>query len=133
MLRPEDLERLREAGNYRYIVVHERGFYLLRSGEGATLYRGVVRRLEQVLGIQATETVEQEAFDWPGKARSFPAGLAWVPWGSQEVQLPAEEMPSRYLMAVFDLAQLKVTVEEAAPAPAEAEPGSDTQGEAPPP
>ncbi len=102
-LRPDALGRLREAGNYRYIVVHERGFYLLRSGEGATLYRSVVKELERVLGIEATEHLEQRAFDWPGKERSFPAGPAWVPWGSQEVQLPTEEMPDRYVMAVFDL------------------------------
>lgn len=114
-LRPEDLQRVLDAGDYRYIVVHERGFFLLRSGEGATLYRDVVRRLEQVLGLEATEVVEQEAFSWPGKERSFPAGPAWVPWASQEVQLPAEEMPDRYLMAVFDLADWQPRPGDGAP------------------
>ena len=49
--------------------------------------------------------VEQEAFEWPGKTRHFAVGPAWIPWASQEVQKPVEDMPRRYEMAVFDLYQ----------------------------
>jgi len=104
-LRPEDLARVVEAGKYRYIVVHERGFFLVRPHAGSAIYRDVVHRLAVVLGMQPTEHTEQQAFDWPGKTRSFPSGPAWVPWASQEVQLPSQEMPDRYLMSVFDLSE----------------------------
>ena len=102
-LRLPDLEKLLQAGDYRWIILHERGFYLVRPGEGAEVYRSVVDRLSAVLGIAPTEMVEQQAFDWPGKARSFPAGPAWLPWASQEVQLPIPQLPRRYFMSVFDL------------------------------
>ncbi len=96
-------QAVRESGDYRYIVIHERGYYLLDPKQGATLYRHVVRELTERFGVAPLETVEQEAFEWPGKARSFPVGPAWIPWASREVQLPTQEMPRRYFMAVFDL------------------------------
>ena len=50
---------------------------------------------------------EQEAFDWPGRDSQFPVGPAWIPWASQEVQKPVQDMPKKYVMAVFDLHQWK--------------------------
>ena len=47
--------------------------------------------------------VEQEAFEWPGKTEQFPVGPAWIPWASQEVQKPVQDMPRQYEMAIFDL------------------------------
>ena len=60
--------------------------------------------LSERLGITPEESTEIETFEWPGKRRHFPVGPAWVPWASQEVQLPTPSMPTRYSMAVFDLA-----------------------------
>jgi hypothetical protein len=62
-----------------------------------------VRVLTEKLELEPTETLELEAFDWPGRERQFPEGPAWIPWASREVQLPTPEMPRRYFMAVFDL------------------------------
>ncbi len=106
-LAPEDLRALMEAADYRWLVVHERGYYLIDPREGGVLYRHVVRALAERLGIEPARHVDQEARDWPGRRRSFPVNGAWVPWASQEVQLPAEEMPDRFGMAVFDLAALR--------------------------
>ena len=96
-----ELAEVLEAGNYRYVVVHERGYYLTNPKEGGPRYRQAVRLLTERLGVVPDEQVEQEAFDWPGK--DVPAGPAWVPWASQEVPLPTQDMPSRYFMSVFDL------------------------------
>jgi hypothetical protein len=101
---PDDaLAKVVETGDYRYLVVHERGYFLLEPQEGPALYRHVVRLLTDKLGVEPTETLELEAFDWPGRERQFPEGPAWIPWASREVQLPTQEMPRRYFMAVFDL------------------------------
>ncbi len=99
----EALAEVIERGDYRYLVVHERGYFLLEPQNGPALYRHVVRVLTDKLGVEPTETLELEAFDWPGRERQFPEGPAWIPWASREVQLPTREMPRRYFMAVFDL------------------------------
>ena len=103
---PDDaLTKVIDTGDYRYLVIHERGYFLLEPQNGPALYRHVVRVLTDKLGIEPTETVELEAFDWPGRERQFPQGPAWIPWASREVQLPTQEMPRRYFMAVFDLSE----------------------------
>jgi len=99
-----DFGSLMESGDYRYLIVHERGYYLFDPQQGGILYRDAVRKLGETLGMEPTEEVEIAAFDWPGKRRHFPSGPALVPWASQEVSLPTPDMPSRYFMAVFDLA-----------------------------
>jgi hypothetical protein len=104
-LHDEDLDKLMASGDYRYLIVHERGYLLTRTEEGSARYRHTVRLLSERLGLTPEELVEQQAFDWPGKDRHFPQGPAWIPWASQEVSLPAESMPDRYFMAVFDLKQ----------------------------
>lgn len=100
-----DLDQLLQAGDYRYIVIHERGFFLSDPQQGSILYRDAVRKLEERLGVAPLEQVEVAAFDWPGKQRHFASGPAFVPWASQEVSLPTPDMPSRYFMAVFDLSE----------------------------
>ncbi|CAN0449496.1 unnamed protein product, partial [Ectocarpus fasciculatus] len=100
-----DLDQLLEAGDYRYVIVHERGFFLSDAQQGSALYRDAVRKLEQRFGVAPLEQVEVAAFDWPGKQRHFASGPAFVPWASQEVSLPTPDMPSRYFMAVFDLSE----------------------------
>jgi hypothetical protein len=100
-----DFDRLLSSGDYRWLVVHERGYYLVDPSQGNILYRDVVRRISERLGIQPEQHTEQAAFEWPGKRRHFPVGPAWIPWASQEVSLPTPDLPSRYFMAVFDLAE----------------------------
>jgi len=92
------------AGNYRYLVVHERGYYLVDALQGAALYQDVVRKLTRRLGIEPDQVIEHEWFDYPGNPYDVPDGPVYIPWSSHEVQLPDLERPSRYYMAVFDLA-----------------------------
>ena len=101
----EALAKVIDTGDFRYLVVHERGYFLLDPQNGPALYRHVVRVLTDKLRLKPVETVELEAFNWPGRATQFPEGPAWIPWASREVQLPTQEMPRRYFMAVFDLDQ----------------------------
>ena len=103
----EGFSFLRESGDYRWLIIHERGYFLTDPNQGDVLYRDVVRKLEERLGITSKEIVEQQAFDWPGKRRHFPVGPAWIPWASQEVQKPIQDMPDRYFMAIFDLYEWK--------------------------
>ena len=108
----DDLLNLMEMGTYRWLVVHERGYYLVDPNEGDIAYRDVLRRLEEKLGIEAKQLIEQKAFDWPAKRRHFPVGPAWIPWASQEVQKPIQDMPDRYFMAIFDLYEWKNKLEK---------------------
>ena len=101
----KDLQILMEYGDYRWLIVHQRGYYLTDPNQGDVLYRDVVRNLTDVLGLEPDKVIEQEAFEWPGKTEQFPVGPAWIPWASQEVQKPVQDMPRRYEMAIFDLSQ----------------------------
>jgi hypothetical protein len=120
------LQKTLAQGDYRWLLVHERGYFLVRSQEGAALYRDAVRRLTQRLGIEPVEIVEQEAFTWPGRDLQFPKGPAWIPWASQEVQLPVPEVPRRYFMSIYDLSTWKPKTEAAATEAASSTPSSET-------
>ena len=98
------LKTLMDYGDYRWLIVHQRGYFLLDPNQGDVLYRDVVRRLEERLEVPPERIIEQEAFEWPGKREQYPVGPAWIPWASQEVQKRVEDMPQRYEMAIFDLA-----------------------------
>jgi len=90
-------------GDYRYLIVHERGYYLQDPFQGGQLYADVVRRLEKRLGIEADQVVEHAWFDYPGNEYKVPDGPVYLPWTSQQVNLPDRERPSRYFMAIFDV------------------------------
>ena len=108
---PEALELLMDYGDYRWLIIHQRGYYLTDPNQGDVLYRDVVRNLTEVLAITPKKIIEQAAFEWPGKTEQFPVGPAWIPWASQEVQKPVQDMPIQYEMAIFDLAQWVPTLE----------------------
>ena len=99
----EALTLLMEYNQYRWLIIHQRGYYLSDPNQGDILYRDVVRNFEETLGVTATKMIEQKAFEWPGKTEQFPVGPAWIPWASQEVQKPVQDMPRQYEMAIFDL------------------------------
>jgi hypothetical protein len=90
-------------GNYQYIVIHERGYYLQDPFQGGQLYADVVRRMEKRLGLEATQVVEHTWFDYPGNEYKVPDGPVYLPWTSQQVNLPDRERPSRYFMAIFEV------------------------------
>jgi hypothetical protein len=128
----EDLSRIVVAGNYRYLIVHERGYYLVDPGKGSLLYNDIVRRLGTTLGVEPVELVEMAWFDYPGNEYKVPDGPVYVPWSSQEVNLPDRDRPNRYFMAVFDLGPIHESwegpsAEELIPA-TPAQPGGDGGG-----
>lgn len=134
-LDPAQLAALAEGGNYRWLVVHERGYYLVDPRSGPVFYRDVVRRLEQKLGLAPQELVELAWFDYPGNEYKVPDGPVYVPWSSHEVSLPDQEMPNRYFMAVFDLGPLRARHADQLPAeedPAAGEGAGPVHSEAPP-
>jgi hypothetical protein len=105
-LSPDALARLCLTNGYRYIVVHERGYYLVDPLRGNILYDRAVSMLRTHLGLEAEEHTEMAWFDYPGNEYKVPDGPVYVPWSSQEVSLPDREMPNRYFMATFDLQPL---------------------------
>ena len=72
------LRLLMDYGSYRWMIVHQRGYYLLDPSNGDVLYRDVVRKLQETLGIEPERLIEQEAYDWPGKSKNFSVGPAWI-------------------------------------------------------
>lgn len=101
-----ELQKLAVVGNYRHLVVHERGYYLVDPYSGALNFRETVQELEDLLGQDAQEMVEIQWMDYPGNRYTVPDGPVYVPWSSQEVSLSDKQMPNRYFMAVFDLGPL---------------------------
>jgi len=102
-------------GKYRYLLVHERGYYLVDPQRGAVMYEDAVRRLSSALEIEPQQVLEHAWADYPGNEYDVPDGPVYVPWSAEEIRLPDREMPSRLYMAIFDL----TSVLEAAPLPNE--------------
>ncbi len=116
---PMDLKALVMAGSYRYLVVHERGYYLVDAYNGPILYRDAVRRIEGGLGIEPDEVVEHKWADYPGNQYKVPGGPVYVPWTAEEIHLPDRQMPRKLYMAVFDLSELLDDDGETPPDPAD--------------
>ena len=100
-----DFGRLVVAGNYRHLVLHERGFYLVNAQRGALLYNDALRRMSLALGVLPVEVIELQFLDYPGNPYDKAGGgrPVRVPWSSYEVEMPDRQMPDRFFMAVFDL------------------------------
>lgn len=118
------LLKLMDDADYRWLIVHERGFYLQEPTTGDVAYRHAVRLVSERLGLAPRELTEHEAYDWPGKEASFAEGPAWIPWSSREVHLPVERMPGSYFMSVFDLQEWR-DQRGAAPEAADVAPSDD--------
>lgn len=110
---PVQLGILASAGSFRYLIVHERGFYLIHPYHGPVLYRDAVQRLQAALGITPVEMVEHTWVDYPGNQYTVPDGPVYIPWSAEEVALPDQEMPRRLYMSVFDLSSLWALAEQA--------------------
>ncbi len=101
-----ELAQLARAGSFRYMIVHERGYYLANPYHGPVLYRDAVQRLAAGLGLKPDEVVEHAWVDYPGNQYNVPGGPVYIPWTAEEVALPYQEMPRRYYMSIFDLSSL---------------------------
>jgi hypothetical protein len=117
---PRSLGILAFAGSFRYLIVHERGYYLIHPYQGPVLYRDAVERISAGLGIRPTEEVEHAWVDYPGNQYTVPDGPVYIPWSAEEIALPDQEMPRRLYMSIFDLSPLWTLAEEAGRQEAEA-------------
>jgi hypothetical protein len=102
----QDLRTVVQAGDYRHLVVHERGYFLVDPYNGPVLYRDAVRRIAGGLSLEPTEVVEHQWVDYPGNQYKVPGGPVYVPWSAEEINLPDRQMPRKLYMAVFDLGPL---------------------------
>lgn len=109
---PRAIGMLAVAGSFRYLVVHERGYFLIHPYHGPVLYRDAVQRLAAGLGIQPVEVIEHAWVDYPGNQYNVPDGPVYIPWSAEEVALPDQEMPRRLYMSIFDLSPLWVIAGE---------------------
>ena len=123
-------------GKYRYLVVHERGYFLVNPQRGPVMYEDAVRRLSAALEIEPRQVLEHAWTDYPGNEYHVPDGPVYVPWSAEEIRLPDREMPKRLYMAIFDLSGILT----ASPLPDESDLGQTrsvapvhSQGVQPPP
>lgn len=91
------------SGNYRRLIVHERGYYLVDPKRGGTLYESAVRRIGEALGQPVEHHVEMAKGDPANPEFGVPLAGDLVPWTSQPANLPPEQAPAAFRMAVFDL------------------------------
>ncbi len=116
-LNPEAVAAWAKAGNYKRVIVHERGYFLVDPTRGTTLYLAAVRRLAETLGIPAAESVELAKGDPANPQFGVPIVGDLVPWTSQPADLPPERSPARYRMAVIELPQPAEAVLDSAAGP----------------
>jgi len=102
----QEMRTVVQAGDYRHMVVHERGYFLVDPYNGPVLYRDAVRRLAAGLGLEPDEVVEHQWVDYPGNQYKVPGGPVYVPWSAEEINLPDRQMPRKLYMAIFDLGPL---------------------------
>ena len=92
-----------KSGNYRRVIVHERGYYLVDPARGERLYEAAVMRLGEALGAQPLEMTELRKGDPTQPEFGVPIVGDLVPWTSQPADLPPERAPAEYRMAVFEI------------------------------
>lgn len=102
-LSSSDMPKWARSGNYRRVIVHERGYYLVDPKRGSTLYLAAARRLAEALGQPVEHIVEIRKGDPARPEFGVPIAGDLVPWTSQPADLPPETAPAEYRMVVFDL------------------------------
>ena len=119
-LTPEALQKWAKNGQYRRVIVHERGYYLVDPRRGSALYRAAVNRIAEALGVPANEIVEVERGDDANPVPGIPTSGDLLTWTSQPVDLPASSAPAKIHMAVIDLPVASTTDATRATTPAAA-------------
>jgi hypothetical protein len=102
---PADLLRLMDKGEYRWLIVHERGYYLVDPHEGGVLYRDAVRRVGERLGLTPLERYEHGLGVQEDTHLLRDVAPAWIPMAGKDVSVPLDQVPRRMMMAIFDLDQ----------------------------
>jgi len=118
---PVEIARLALDSGYRYLIVHERGYFLVDPYSGPVQYRDAVRRIGAALTLTPEESIEHRWVDYPGNQYNVPGGPVYVPWTAEEILLLDRQMPRKLYMSVFDLLPLLAAVGEAAEGAEEAE------------
>jgi len=121
----EDLDRLLDKGEYRWLIVHERGYYLMDAYEGGVLYRDVVRQVGERLRLTPLEKYEHGLGVREDTHLLRDVAPAWIPMAGKSASVPLDQVPRRMMMAIFDLSEWSVdqaaedtpsaTIEEGSP------------------
>jgi len=98
-----DLKRLMDEGGYRWLNVHERGYFLVDPHEGEVLYRDAVRRLGERLDLTPVEIYEHGLGIRADTHLERDVAPAWIPMAGKDVSVPLDQVARRQMMAIFDL------------------------------
>ena len=80
-------------GSYRWLNVHERGYYLLDPHEGGVLYRDAIRRIGERLGLVPTELYEHGLGIAEDTHLTRDVAPAWIPMAGKDVSVPLDQIP----------------------------------------
>lgn len=98
-----DLAFLMDRGPYRWLIVHERGYYLVDPHEGGVLYRDAIRRVGERLNLSPVEVYEHGLNVAEDAHLTREVAPAWIPMAGKDVSVPLDQIPRRMMMAIFDL------------------------------
>jgi hypothetical protein len=99
-----ELATLMAGGDYRWLIVHERGYYLVDPREGGVLYRDAIRRVGERFDLVPVELYEHGLGVAEDTHLTRDIAPAWIPMPGKDVSVPLDQIPRRMMMAVFDLA-----------------------------
>lgn len=125
----ESLLVFAKTNNYRRVIMHERGYYLVDPRRGGELYQAATRRLTSAISLPGTEYDELKRGDPTNPQLGVPIVGDLVPWSSQPMDLPPDKAPAVYHMTVWELPDpgADLTDRDIAPA-SSAAPGSGAPG-----
>lgn len=92
-----------KTNNYRRVILHERGYYLVDPKRGGELYAAARRRFSEAIGLEGFELDELKRGDPKHPELGIPIVGDLVPWSSQPMDLPPDKAPAVYHMAVWEL------------------------------
>ncbi len=125
---PEAVQKWAKNGQYRRVIIHERGYYLVDPRRGTALYRSAVKRIAEAMGVEAKEIVEVERGDPSRPVPGIPTSGDLLTWTSQPVDLPASSAPVKIHMAVIDLPVAPATDAATTATPAQGAPAAAGTG-----
>ena len=137
-----EVAALMAGGDYRWLLVHERGYYLLDPHEGGVLYRDALRRIGERFDLEPVEFYEHGLGVAEDQHLTREVAPAWIPMAGKDVSVPLDQIPRRMMMAVFDLAPWRETLgdielpslrPDMPPQPGDGQPGSPPPQPTPPP
>jgi hypothetical protein len=136
LMEDREMAALMDGADYRWLVVHERGYYLIGPQEGGVLYRDAVRRIGERLNLEPKEVYEHGLGVAEDEHLTRAVVPAWIPMAGKDVSVPLDQIPRRMMMAIFDLQPWREQAGEFEPLentpPKPPQPGEDFPGAAPP-